>query len=93
MAGIRTDGGGMRVGRIIGRFGEVVILSHHDCYLSLKDDILAKMIETGISTADLAMASFISPTAELSTRTVDFCRSGLFRHLRPTFCDAKLINR
>ena len=64
MARVQRAGRGLRSRCIVGRFSEVVIACHRDCYLSLQDDLLAKMIKIGVPAVDLTMALSILPATE-----------------------------
>ena len=50
MEGTRRAGRGLRAGRIVGRFDDVVVACRQECIHSLQDDVLAESIETGVST-------------------------------------------
>ena len=53
MEGTRRAGRGLRAGRIVGRFNELVVVCRQE--FSLQDDVLAESIETGVSTTDSTM--------------------------------------
>ena len=67
---------GLRAGRIVGQFGEVVIPGRHDCYLLLQNDLLVERTKMGVSTTNSTGALFILPIAKLSLRG-KFCPPSL----------------